>query len=100
MAIMFIGACRVVFFQLKSRSLMGIGAGICGAFVAIQLGGYGNQVLYQYPNGTIFFGALSIVYVLPEMEQAWIAFEEKHLKIIEEEQKLKIEKKKSKLVGI
>ena len=100
MAIMFIGACRVVFFQLKSRSLMGIGAGICGAFVAIQLGGYGNQVLYQYPNGTIFFGALSIVYVLPEMEQAWIAFEEKRLKIIEEEQKLKIEKKKSKLVGI
>jgi len=100
MAIMFIGASCVVFFRIKSRSLMGIGAGICGAFAAMQLGGYGNQVLLQYPNGLIFFGMLAIVYNFPELESAWVEFEEKRLKIIEEERKLKLEKKKSKLVGI
>ena len=100
MAIMFIGASWVVFFKVKSRSLMGVGAGICGAFAAMQLGGYGNQVLLQYPNGLIFFGMLAVVYNFPELESSWNEFEEKRLKIIEEEQKLKIEKKKSKLVGI
>ena len=100
MAIMFIGASWVVFFKVKSRSLMGIGAGICGAFAAMQLGGYGNQVLLQYPNGLIFFGMLAVVYNFPELESSWNEFEEKRLKIIEEERKLKLEKKKSKLVGI
>ena len=99
MAIMFIGASWIVFFKLKSRSLMGIGAGICGAFAAMQLGGYGNQVPLQYPNGLIFFGMLAIVYSFPKLEPSWVEFEEKRLKIIEEERKLKIEKKK-KLLGI
>lgn len=100
MAIMFIGASCIVFFKLKSRSLMGIGAGICGAFAAMQLGGYGNQVLLQYPNGLIFFGMLATVYSFPKLEPAWIEFEENRLKIIEEKRKLKEEKKKNKLVGI
>ena len=47
---MFVGACFVVFFQLKSKSLQGIGGGLCAAFTAIQLGGYGNQILMQFPN--------------------------------------------------
>ena len=55
MAIMWIGACRIVLFKLKNRSLIGIGGGLCGAFVAIQLGAYANQVLYQYPNGLTYF---------------------------------------------
>jgi hypothetical protein len=43
---------------------------------------------------------LAVVYNFPELESSWNEFEEKRLKIIEEERKLKLEKKKSKLVGI
>lgn len=96
MAMMFLGACWIVFFKLKSRSLMGIGAGICGAFAAIQLGGYGNQVLLQYPNGLIFFGTLALVYTFPIIEQEWVEYEEKRIAVIEEKRLLKLEKKKEK----
>ena len=91
--IMLIGACCIVFFKLKSRSLMGIGAGFCCAFVSIQLGGYANQVLMQFPNCVIFYGGLSIVYILPFIEPEWIKFEEKRLAEQEEKKRLKLEKK-------
>ena len=91
--VMFLGACSVVFFRLKSRSLMGIGAGFCCAFVSIQLGGYANQVLMQFPNTLIFYGGLSIVYVLPYLEPEWIKFEEKRFAEQEEKKRLKLEKK-------
>ncbi|MBQ9230227.1 MAG: O-antigen ligase family protein [Prevotella sp.] len=93
MAIMFLGACSVVLFKLKSRALIGIGSGLCGAFVAIQLGAYGNQVLYQYPNGVTFFGGLAIVYILPYLEPEWNKYEEKRLAEQEERKRLKLEKK-------
>ena len=79
MAIMFLGACRIVFFKIKNRALMGIGAGICGAFAAMQLGGYGNQVLLQYPNGLLFFGALALVYTFPIIEPEWNEYEQRIL---------------------
>ena len=91
--LMFLGACRVVLFKLKSRSLMGIGAGFCCAFVAIQLGGYANQVLMQFPNCLIFYGGLSIVYILPYIEPAWIEYEEERYAKQEEKKRLKLEKK-------
>jgi len=91
--VMFLGACSIVFFRLKSRSLMGIGAGFCCAFVAIQLGGYANQVLMQFPNALIFYGGLSIVYVLPSLEPEWIKYEEKRFAEQEERKRLKLEKK-------
>ena len=50
LAIMLIGACWIVIFRLKKSLLRGIGAGLCCAFVSMQLGGYGNQVLMQFPN--------------------------------------------------
>jgi len=93
MAIMWIGACRIVLFKLKNKSLIGIGGGLCGAFVAIQLGAYANQVLYQYPNGLTFFGGLTIVYVLPYIEPEWIKYEETRLAKQEEKKRLKLEKK-------
>ncbi len=92
-AIMFIGACWIVFFQLKSSSLRGIGSGMCCAFVAIQLGGYGNQVLMQFPNCLAFYGGLTIVYILPLMEKEWIEWENKELAIQDEKKRLKLEKK-------
>ena len=100
-AIMLIGACWIVFFTLKSPSLRGIGAGFCCAMVSQQLGGYGNQVLMQFPNCLVFYGGLSIVYVLPWIENEWIAYENKQLAIQEEKKRLKLEKKKqSRVKGI
>ena len=93
MLIMLGGACYIVMFKLKSPSLRGIGGGLCSAFTAIQLGGYGNQVLMQFPNALIFYGGLTIVYILPYLEPAWIEYEKKRLAEQEERKRLKLEKK-------
>ena len=95
MALMLIGACWIVFFKLRSPSLRGVGAGFCCAFAAQQLGGYGNQVLLQFPNCLVFFGGLAIVYVLPYLENDWIKYEEEQLAIEAEKKRLKLEKKKA-----
>ena len=92
-AIMFIGACWVTMFKIKNRSLMGVGAGLCSAFIAIQLGGYANQVLMQFPNALTFYGGLALVYILPYLEPAWVELEEKRLAEQEERKRLKLEKK-------
>lgn len=94
-AIMFLGACWVVFVKIKSPSLRGIGAGMCCAFVAIQLGGYGNQVLMQFPNCLVFYGGLSLVYGLPYYENEWNEYEGKLLAKQEERKRKKLEKKKA-----
>ena len=93
MILMFIGACWIVLFRLKNKSLIGIGAGLCSAFAAIQLGAYANQVLYQYPNGLLFFGGLAIVYVLPYLEKDWEVYEKARIEKQEEKKRLKLEKK-------
>ncbi len=95
MGLMLFGACWIVFFRLQSRSLRGIGAGFCCAFAAQQLGGYGNQVLLQFPNCLVFFGGLTIVYILPYIEKEWTAYEKQELDIQEERERLKLEKKKN-----
>jgi hypothetical protein len=95
MGLMFLGACRIVFFKIKNPSLRGIGAGFCCAFGSQLLGGYGNQVLMQFPNCLAFFGGLTIVYILPYIENEWIAYEEEELAKQEERLRLKLEKKKA-----
>ena len=92
-AMMFLGACSVVLFKIKNRSLMGVGAGLTGAFAAIQLGGYGNQVLMQFPNCLMFYGGLAIVYILPYIEPEWVKLEEKRVAEQKERDRLKLEKK-------
>jgi hypothetical protein len=94
-ALMILGASWIVFFKLKSPSLRGIGAGFVCAMVSQQLGGYGNQVLMQFPNCLVFYGGLAIVYVLPHIEQEWIAYENKELEKQEEKKRLKLEKKRA-----
>lgn len=96
--IMFFGASWIVMFKLQSPSLRGIGAGLTCAFVSIQLGGYANQALMQFPNCLIFYGGLTLVYILPLMEDEWIEFEKKKLALQEERERLKLEKKKAKRV--
>lgn len=93
MLIMLGGACWTVLFRLKNKSLIGIGGGLCCAFVSIQLGGYANQVLMQFPNCLIFYGGLTIVYILPYIEPAWIEYENKQLAERAERKRLKLEKK-------
>ncbi len=98
MLIMLGGACYIVFFKLKSSSLIGIGGGLCCAFVSIQLGGYANQVLMQFPNCLTFYGGLAIVYILPYIEPAWVELEEKRYAEQEEKKRLKLKKKLAKRV--
>jgi hypothetical protein len=93
MLMMLGGACWTVMFKLKNRTLIGIGGGFCCAFVSIQLGGYGNQVLMQLPNCLLFYGGLAIVYILPYIEPAWIEYENKQLAERAEKKRLKLEKK-------
>ena len=91
-AIMLMGACWTVLFRINSPSLRGIGAGFCCAFISMQLGGYGNQVLMQFPNCLVFYGGLSIVYVLPHIEKEWVKYEADLLEKEEERKRLKKEK--------
>lgn len=96
--IMFMGACWIVFTRIKNKSLMGVGAGLCSAFMAIQLGGYANQVLMQFPNCLIFYGGLSIVYILPYIEPEWVILENRILAEQEEKKRQRLEKKLAKRV--
>lgn len=98
--IMLMGASYIVLFKLKNKSLIGIGGGLCGSFIAIQLGAYANQILYQYPNGLIFYGGLAIVYILPYIEPEWIKYEEGLLAKQEERKRLRLEKKKASRVKL
>lgn len=95
MLLMLGGACWITMFKIKSSSLRGIGAGFCCAFISMQLGGYGNQVLMQFPNSLLFYGGLSIVYVLPFMEKEWNEYEATEIAKQEEKERLKLEKKKA-----
>lgn len=96
--IMFFGGCYIVMFRLRSPSLRGLGAGLCCAFVSMQLGGYANQVLMQFPNCLVFYGGLSLVYVLPFMEDDWIKQEEELLAKQRAKEQFKLEKKRAKRV--
>lgn len=91
--IMLIGASWIVLFRIKNPSLCGIGAGLCSAFVSQQLGGYGNQVLMQFPNCLVFYGGLTIVYILPHIEKEWTEYETNLLAKQEERKQLRKEKK-------
>jgi len=97
-ALMFFGASRIIMFKLTSSSLRGIGAGLACCFVGMQLGGYGNQVLMQFPNCVVCYGGLSIVFVLPYIEKGWLEYETHYLAIQTEKKRLKEEKKKARRV--
>lgn len=92
-ALMVIGACWIVLFRLRSPSLQGIGAGFCCAMISQQLGGYGNQILMQFPNCLIFYGGLTIVYVLPHLEEEWNKYEAEQIALQEEKERIKKQKK-------
>ena len=47
----------------------------------------------QFPNCLIFYGGLTIVYILPYLEPEWIKYEQEILAKQEERKRLKLEKK-------
>lgn len=93
-----LGACHTVLFRIRNRSLMGIGAAWCAAFTALHLGGYGNQILMQFPNIVIFYGGLAMVFILPRIEKDWEEYETRLLAEEAEKKRLKLEKKRAKRV--
>lgn len=96
--IMLLGACSIVFFRIKNRSLMGIGAAFCAGFTALHLGGYANQILMQFPNIVIFYGGLTLVYTLPKIEQEFETYEARQLAEQKEKERIRLEKKLAKRV--
>jgi O-antigen ligase len=97
-ALMFLGASRIIMFKLTSSSLRGIGAGLACCFVSMQLGGYANQVLMQFPNCVVCYGGLSLVYILPFIEKEWLEYEGRLVTRQEEKAKLKAALKKAERV--
>ena len=97
-AIIFISACWIVFFKLKNKFVQGVGSGLCCAFLSIQVGGYANVILLQFPNSLLFYGGLSIVYILPYLEPQWVKFEESRYIEQEVKKRIKLEKKLAKRV--
>ena len=93
--LMAFGACWIVFFMLKNKSLRGIGIAYTAAFVGLHLGGYANQILLQFPNVLVFYGGLATVYTLPHIEKEWTEWEAKLLAEQEERRRLKQEKKRA-----
>ena len=94
-AVMFLGACWIVFFRLKNPSIRGVGIAYTAAFIGMHLGGYANQILLQYPNVLIYYGGLATVYLLPHIENEWKEWEAKLIAEQEERRRLKQEKKRA-----
>jgi len=88
-----LGGCHITMFKLKTRSAQGVGGAFCCAFLAIQAGGYANNILLQYPNVLIFYGGMAIVYTLSYIESDWALYEEERIAVEEEKKRLKQEKK-------
>ncbi len=89
-----LGGCYKTLFVLKGTETKSIGAAFCCAFLAIQVGGYMNEILLQFPNLILFYGGMAIVYLLPDIEEDYKKYENKMLFIQEEKRRLKLEKKK------
>jgi len=96
--IILLAGCSTVFFKIKSRSLMGIGAAWCASFAALHLGGYVNQILMQFPNIVIFYGGMATVFLLPKIEKEFEKLEAQELVEEAEKKRIKLEKKLAKRV--
>jgi hypothetical protein len=88
-----IGGCYTTMFVLKGKETTSIGAAYCCAFLSIQVGGYMNEILLQFPNLLLYYGGMAIVYLLPDIEEEFNQFEIKRLAKQEEERQIKLEKK-------
>ena len=92
--IILLGGSIITMFSLKNKYCRGIAAAYCCAFLSIQVGGYANHILLQYPNVLLYYGGMAIVYLLPGIEQKFVIYENKLYVEQEERKRLKLEKKK------
>lgn len=90
-----LAGCRIVLFKLRSDSLKGVGASFCCAFAAINIGGYANNILTQYPNLIVMYGGMAIVFILPLIETDWEKYEAEKLAQQERKKQLQLEKKRA-----
>lgn len=88
-ALILFGACYIIFFRLKSKSLQGIASGFTCAFISYHLGAYANQVLMQFPNCLLFYGGMAIIYAMPNMESQWNEYEAQLLEKQNEKKRLR-----------
>ena len=88
-----IGGCYITMFVLKERETASIGAAYCCAFVSIQVGGYMNEILLQFPNMLLYYGGMAIVYLLPNIESEFKQYEINRLEQQKLEERIKLEKK-------
>ena len=91
--IILLGGVIIVFVKLKNKVCIGIASAFCCAFASIQLGGYANQILLQYPNLLLYYGGMAIVYLLPGIEKDFDSYINLLYKEQEEKKRLKLEKK-------
>ena len=96
--IILFSGCWIVFFKIKNRSLMGIGAAWCASFTALHLGGYANQILMQFPNIVIFYGGMATVFLMPKIEKDFELYEAHELEEEAKKKRIKLEKKLAKRV--
>ena len=89
------GGCYIVLFRIKNKSLQGIGAAFCCAFAAINIGGYANNILTQYPNIIVMFGSMALTYSLPKLEDEYNEYEAGRIAAQNEKKRLKQEKKRA-----
>ena len=91
--IILLGGVYVIFVRLKSKECIGIASAFCCAFAAIQVGGYANHILLQYPNLILYYGGMAIVYLLPGIEKVFEDYNNHLYNEQEEKKRLKLEKK-------
>ena len=96
--IILLGGCSTVFFKIKNKSLMGMGAAWCASFTALHLGGYANQILMQFPNIVVFYGGMATVFLMPKIEKEFEQLEAQQLAKEAEKKRIKLEKKLAKRV--
>lgn len=89
-----LGGSIITLFRLKNKTCINISAGFCCAFLAIQAGGYANGILLQFPNLFLFYGGMAIVYLLPNIEKEYEAYENRLYLEQEQRKRIKLEKKK------
>ena len=87
------GGIYIIFVKLKNKVCIGIASGCCCAFVAIQVGGYANHILLQYPNLLLYYGGMTMVYLLPGIENDFNSYIKQLYDEQEEKKRLKLEKK-------
>lgn len=88
-----LGGCVIIFTKLKNKVCIGIASASCCAFAAIQVGGYANHILLQYPNLLLYYGGMAMVYFLPGIENDFESYTSRMYNKQEEKKRLKLEKK-------